>query len=50
MFRIVIVVLWVSSLLAVGALASGQLYGFDPLAESYVLSGDDIGFRSVSET
>ena len=45
MFRIVIVVLWLSSLLAVGTLASGQLYGFDALADPYVLSGDDIGFR-----
>ncbi len=43
--RIAVVVLWLSSLLAVGTLASGQSYGFDPLAEPYVLSGDDIGFR-----
>ena len=42
---IAVVVLWLSSLLAVGTLASGQLYGFDPLADPYVLSGDDIGFR-----
>ena len=45
MFRIVIVVLWLSSLLAVGTLASGQFHGFDALADPYVLSGDDIGFR-----
>ncbi len=43
--RIAVVVLWLSSLLAVGTLASGQLYGFDALADPYVLSGDDIGFR-----
>ena len=45
MFRIVIVVLWLSSLLAVGTLASGQWYGFNALADPFVLSGDDIGFR-----
>ena len=43
--RIAVVVLWLSSLLAVGTLASGQLYGFDPLANPYVLSGGDMGFR-----
>ena len=43
--RIAVVVLWLSSLLAVGTLASGQLYGFDPLVAPYVLSGNDIGFR-----
>ena len=44
--RIAVVVLWLSSLLAVGTLASGQyLYKFDALADPYVLSGDDIGFR-----
>ena len=46
MFRIVTVALWLSSLLAVGTLASGQYpFGFDAFADPYVLSGDDIGFR-----
>ena len=41
--RIAVVVLWLSSLLVVGTVASGQLY--NRLPEPYVLSGDDIGFR-----
>ena len=42
--RMVVVVLWLSSLLGVGTLASGQWQvGFDAFAEPYVLSGDDIG-------
>ena len=43
--RIAVVFVWFSSLLVVGALASGQAHRFDRLSDSYVLSGDDIGFR-----
>ncbi len=45
--RIALVVVWLSSLLAVGTLASGQLRGFQfqPLPEPFIVSGDDIGFR-----
>ncbi len=43
--RIALVVVWLSSLLAVGTLASGQVVGFHPLPEPFIVSGDDIGFR-----
>ncbi len=43
--RIALVVVWLSSLLAVGTLASGQVFGFLPLPEPFIVSGDDIGFR-----
>ena len=44
--RTAVVVLWLSSLLAVGTLASGQYkFEFDAFVFPYVLSGDDIGFR-----
>ncbi len=43
--RIALVVVWLSSLLAVGTLASGQFLGFQPLPEPFIVSGDDIGFR-----
>ena len=43
--RIALVVVWLSSLLAVGTLASGQFVGFQPLPEPFIVSGDDIGFR-----
>ena len=43
--RIALVVVWLSSLLAVGTLASGQVFGFRPLTEPFIVTGDDIGFR-----
>ncbi len=43
--RIALVVVWLSSLLAVGTLAGGQVFGFLPLPEPFIVSGDDIGFR-----
>ena len=43
--RIALVVVCLSSLLAVGTLASGQVFGFQPLDEPFIVSGDDIGFR-----
>ena len=43
--RIALIVVWLSSLLAVGTLASGQLRGFEPLVEPIIISGNDVGFR-----
>ena len=42
---VVLVVLWLTSLFAVGTLARAQLYGFEPLPEPIVLSGSDIAYR-----
>lgn len=45
-FRIAITIVWVASLLAVGALAREQAHSFSPLPGGpVVVSGDDIGFR-----
>lgn len=43
--RIVLVVLWLTSLLAVGTMAKGQAYRFDRLPEPIIISGSDLGFR-----
>ena len=43
--RLVLVVVWVMSLVAVGAVAGQLAYRFERLPEPIVLSGNDIGFR-----
>ena len=46
-FRVLVmlVVLWLTSLFAVGTVARTQLYGLEPLPEPVVMSGSEIGFR-----
>lgn len=43
--RVVLVVVWLTSLLAVGTLARSQVYRFDPLPEPIIVSGRDIAFK-----
>jgi len=42
---VILVVMWLTSLFAVGTLARGQAYQFSPLPEPIVVSGSDIAFR-----
>jgi hypothetical protein len=43
--RLTLVVIWLTSLVAVASVARSQALQFDPLPEPIVLSGSDIGFR-----
>ena len=43
--RCILVVMWLMSLFAVGTLARGQAYQFNPLPEPIVVSGNDVAYR-----